>query len=108
MKDLGTLPGDLYSWANDINGSDQAVGTSFCASCDPGRAFIWQNGTMTDLNSLIGPHQRLYLAEAFAINDRGWIAGFGVLPNGDHRAFVLYPCDQNAHVRHAGDGCQTL
>ena len=29
------------------------------------------------------------------INDRGEIAGTGVLPNGDVRAFLLIPCDEN-------------
>jgi len=29
------------------------------------------------------------------INDRGEIAVAGVLSNGDHRAFLLIPCDEN-------------
>jgi probable HAF family extracellular repeat protein len=90
MRDLGTLPGDIWSWANNINNKGQAVGTSFPAT--GGRAFIWQNGVMTDLNTLIPAGSPLYLLEAFGINDRGQISGFGQLSNGDHLAYLLNPC----------------
>ena len=35
----------------------------------------------------------LQLQVAGDINNRGEIAGFGVLPNGDRHAFLLVPCD---------------
>ena len=97
MTDLGTLPGDLESWANNINNKGQAVGTSFPATGS--RAFIWQNGVITDLNTLIPVGSPLYLLEAFGINDRGQIAGFGQLSDGALRAYVLEPCDEG------DDGC---
>jgi probable HAF family extracellular repeat protein len=93
MIDMGVLPGDIQSWANNINSKGQAVGTSFPAT--GARAFIWQNGVMTDLNTLISPGSPLYLLEAFGINDRGEIAGFGQLSNGEHRGYLLTPCDEN-------------
>ena len=80
MTDLGTLPGDAVSWANNINSKSQAVGTSFDALGNS-RAFIWQDGVMTDLNRLIPADSNFFLAEAFGINERGEIVGFGVLPN---------------------------
>jgi probable HAF family extracellular repeat protein len=110
MTDLGTLPGDIVSWASDINSKGQAVGTSFPATGS--RAFIWQNGVMTDLNTLIPAGFGFYLAEAFGINDRGQIAGFGLLPNAhcppadpfcNQRAYLLTPC----HGKQGnGEGCE--
>jgi probable HAF family extracellular repeat protein len=87
MKDLGTLPGDVYSWANTINNKNQAVGTSFPAIGN-GRALIWQDDVIADLNTLVPPGSPLYLLEAFGINDRGQIDGWGQLANGDLRGFL--------------------
>jgi probable HAF family extracellular repeat protein len=75
MTDLGTLPGDSYSEALGINDSGVIVGASYGASFSTSRAFIWQNGTMTDLNSLLGASPSLYLLYANDINDQGVIAG---------------------------------
>lgn len=47
-----------------------------------------------DLNTRIPADSGLQLVYARAINDRGEIAGIGVLPNGDLRAILLIPCDQ--------------
>jgi probable HAF family extracellular repeat protein len=95
MQDLGTLPGDVESWASNLNSQKQAVGTSFPATGN-GRAFIWQNGVISDLNTLIPAGSPLSLLEAFGINDRGEIAGWGQLIKGDHifhRGFLLTPCE---------------
>jgi probable HAF family extracellular repeat protein len=100
MQDLGTLPGDLWSWANNINSKGQAVGTSFPATGS--RAFIWQNGVMTDLNTLIPAGSPLYLLEAFGINDRGQIAGFGQLSNGELRGYLLNPCGEGDEISGSG------
>jgi probable HAF family extracellular repeat protein len=100
MIDMGVLPGDIQSWASNINSKGQAVGTSFSAT--GARAFIWQNGLMTDLNTLTSPGSPLYLLEAWGINDRGEIAGFGQLSNGEHRGYLLTPCNEH----HPGaEGC---
>jgi probable HAF family extracellular repeat protein len=103
MTDLGLLPGDVQSWANMINNKNQAVGTSFDASGGR-RAFIWQNGVMTDLNTLIPAGSPLFLLEAFGINDRGQIAGFGNLSNGQLRAYLLTPCDEQNGERGCEEG----
>jgi probable HAF family extracellular repeat protein len=94
MTDLGSLPGLPTSVANGINNKSQVVGFSQALN-DPNDvtpvAVLWENGGMSDLNSLI--HRgSLFLMEALSINDRGQIAGFGRLPNGDHRGFLLTPC----------------
>jgi probable HAF family extracellular repeat protein len=49
---LGTLPGDVSSGAKDINNKGQVVGQS-CDINQNCRAFLWQNGMMTDLNTLV-------------------------------------------------------
>jgi probable HAF family extracellular repeat protein len=54
-----------------VNDLDQVVGVSFPV----GHAFLWQNGTMTDLNQLVVPGTTLILTDAQDINDRGEITG---------------------------------
>ncbi len=75
MVDLGTLSGDVYSQALGVNASGQIVGVSYGANFATSRAFIIQDGTMTDLNTLIPPSSGIYLLYANDINDRGIIAG---------------------------------
>lgn len=62
MTDLG--PAAASSMANDINNLGQVVGTI------DGRAFLYANGKMTDLNTLIAPDSDFLLVAAVAINDR--------------------------------------
>ena len=60
------------------------------ASGNP-RAFLWQQGVMTDLNALIPADAPLYLLTAFGINDAGEIVGFGVTGEGDIHGFLATP-----------------
>lgn len=69
--DLGTLGTDNISEGLGINASDQVVGVSFPSS----HAFVWRNGTMTDMNTLIGPNPQYVLLAAQEINDAGVITG---------------------------------
>lgn len=90
MTDLGVLPGDQCDSAWGINAQDQVIGDAgFCGQATP-HPFLWEHGSMYDLNTLIPP-SNLHLVEANYIDDRGEIAGFGVLPNGDQHAFLLVP-----------------
>jgi probable HAF family extracellular repeat protein len=53
MQDLGTLPGDLFSYASGINNAGQVVGAS--EDCDGNtHAVIWSNGVIQDLGTLPG------------------------------------------------------
>jgi probable HAF family extracellular repeat protein len=103
ITDLGTVGGDPCSYASAINAKMQVVGDSD-ASCvaNEFRAFLWEDGSIFDLNSLIPPASALYLQLTWAINDNGEIAGTGVDPSGNQHAFLAIPCDQ----QHPGiDGC---
>jgi probable HAF family extracellular repeat protein len=77
MRDLGTLPGDAMSAALGINDDGKVVGVSLDANFNP-RAFVWQHGAMTDLNSLIPTSSTLYLLIACSINTDGQIVGIGI------------------------------
>jgi probable HAF family extracellular repeat protein len=76
MTDLGVLPGDTGSLGFGINDREQVVGFSFDQNLSA-RAFIWQDGVMTDLNTLVKPRSTpLYLVFGNDINSRGEIAAY--------------------------------
>jgi probable HAF family extracellular repeat protein len=98
MADLGTLPGDFSSVAFGINDEGQVVGQS----CDINfncRAFLWQNGVMTDLNSLIPTALRLSLVliDGSDINSGGEIAGTVSYPTGVVHGFLAIPTGEVAN-----------
>ena len=70
---LGKLPGDIRAEALGVNEKNQVVGLSR-GGPHLFRAFIWQNGVMTDLNCLTVPGSQ-FLLFANDINDRGEISG---------------------------------
>lgn len=93
--DLGVVSGDACSNAESVNLTGQVVGNS--GTCAPDyealHAFLWESGTIFDLNTLISPGSGLTLIEAVDINDLGEIMGLGLLSNGEERAYLLVPCD---------------
>lgn len=111
MTDLGLLYADTAGIAYSVNAHDQAVGVTVpCTKIDINDAcegpfydaFLWENGSMVDLQTLVLPGSGITLSGcsgcevgAYNINDRGEIAGQGVLSNGDARAVLLIPCDEN-------------
>jgi len=77
MVGLGALGTDAISEATDINNLGQVVGVSYAKPDFSGaRAFIWQDGTMTDLNGLLLPADQasFYVSSTGGINDAGEIA----------------------------------
>jgi len=98
MTDLGVLPGFPSSQANAINSNGVIVGTSAVPVLDgnlAAHAIIWQNGTITDLNSLLSLTDAgagWVLKSANGINDNGWIVGEAINTNGgSSHAFQLVP-----------------
>jgi probable HAF family extracellular repeat protein len=103
MADLETVGTDPDSEAKSVNSQGQVVGASFdlAAGVDL-HGFLWEHGgPIVDLNILVPPGSGVTILNAFDINDRGEIAGNGVLPNGDVRSVLLIPCDEN-HPRIEG------
>jgi len=93
IQNLGTLPGDFRSLAKGINDKGQIVGQSCDASGNNCRAFLWQNGVMTDLNTLVpGGGSTFFMFEAQAINSRGQFVVIAFDANtGDCCAFLATP-----------------
>src|SRR6266436_2526605 len=101
IHDLGALlPTDVFSQAQSINDKGQVVGNSCDASFNC-RPFVWQDGVMTDLNTLTD--SPLQLTFAANINAEGQITGVALDTNtGETPAFVAIPFDE----RHASyEGC---
>jgi len=107
--DLGVLSGDCFSWAFVINSMGQIAGQSFsCPDAATARPFLWQDGTMFDLNELVHPAPDLKFTQAFVINDRGEIGGIGTPPGCDFdedcgHALVLIPCSPGDNDFYCGD-----
>jgi probable HAF family extracellular repeat protein len=94
IQDLGTLPGDVLSETESINDKGQVPGVS----CDINfncRAFMWQNGVMTDMNTLIPPNSPLYLLAVYDINQVGQVVGIAMTRTGELHAFLGTPCDND-------------
>jgi probable HAF family extracellular repeat protein len=78
-----------FSLANGINNRAQVVGRSMAANGED-HAFVWSDGVMTDLNSVIPAGSGWTLIEAASINGSGQIVGFGTINSQTH-AFLLTP-----------------
>jgi probable HAF family extracellular repeat protein len=78
------LLGDLDAFATGINNLGQVVGNDFDSNFNWTHGFIWQNGVMTDLNTLISGDSNLLIISASNINDRGQISGMGTVQSGPH------------------------
>jgi probable HAF family extracellular repeat protein len=94
MRDLGTLPGDIVSAGLGINNRGDVIGNSISPPGLPTgnpHPFLWQDGVMADLNTLIPADSPLQLLTAFSINDRGQITGIGVTSGGDVHAYLMTP-----------------
>lgn len=96
--DLGTLTGGNVA-ALGINNRGQVVGVAFPADdrSDPnthpivGTAFLYTDGKITNVNTMIDPASGWLLEEAVGINDVGQIVGAGTNKAGQLHSFLLTP-----------------
>jgi len=100
MQDIGALSGNAtdYSGATSINRWGHIVGASQIETAGDAHAYVWSRRSgMVDLNRRIHPSSPLanvaIVVIAQAINDAGWIAADGYIPDAadPRRAFVLAP-----------------
>jgi probable HAF family extracellular repeat protein len=100
MRDLGAGDGLFASFAFGINDNGQVVGMSCDQNVACG-AFLWQEGVMTDVNSLLPQGSPWNLIAGFSINSRGEIGGVGEDMSGALHALLLTPCNEE-HVLDKG------
>lgn len=95
ITDLGHVVGTDNSRADFINSQTQIVGGAW--SCDNSvfDGFVWENGSMLDLNLLVPANSQLHISWAPFITDEGPIGAFANAANGDLHAALLIPCDEH-------------
>ena len=88
MHDLGTMTPGGSSAASGVNDRGQVVGyaTNAAGGSD---AFLYSNGKMLDLNTLVASIPGVHLTDALAISDDGNIVAIGLDANGLETAFLL-------------------
>ncbi len=91
MLDLGILAGFDYSGAGEINNEGQVVGTAVTADYASWRGYLWQEGTMWDLNDVVVVGPSLEVRGARGINEAGQIVGWGKTPSKEFHAILLNP-----------------
>ena len=92
MQDLGVVGNDYYSFGFSINDAGEIVGLSANADFSVIRAFIRQNGTLVDLNTLVTGNNSLYLLTACFVNSKGEITGIAIDPNtGEEHTYLATP-----------------
>lgn len=88
MTLIGNLGGGA-SYGYDINNLGQVTGSAYTANHSL-NAFLFSDGVMTNLNTLIDPQSGWELQSGKGINDSGQITGIGYL-NGSIHAYILTP-----------------
>ena len=90
---LGTLPDHTRSGAGDVSDARIVVGISSNVDGNPNisHGFVWQSGTMHNLNDLIPPELELLIQSAGSIANTGQIVARGHNAKGDVVAFLLTP-----------------
>jgi probable HAF family extracellular repeat protein len=88
MTDLGA-PSGAQTEADAINDRGEVVGTSYSTTSTATAGFLYENGKMIDLNSLIPAGSRFRITGAHGINNHGQIAANAVSTNPQDRTFYV-------------------
>jgi len=112
VVNLGTLPGDFGSLASGISPDGKTVvGSTWDSNLNWTHAFVYQNGTMTDLNTLFPANSNLYATMGNKVNARGQISGMAIVQSGPDKgnihAFLATPVKQSIG-RSMADVARTL
>lgn len=92
MTPLGALGGGSVTEALGINDLGQVVGGTGTG------AFLYQDGVMTDLNTLIDPIPGFGLGEAYGINNAGQIVAVGYKQRDGYYSVLLTPVPEPASL----------
>ena len=92
MRPIAPYGTDTNNIAFDLNESNQVVGQSANSNTGAARAFLWQNGVSSDLNTLVVGPTTLNMVLAQGINDAGEISGTAVdTTTGEVVGFLAVP-----------------
>ena len=95
MTLLGTVGTEKDSEAISINSQGFVVGVAGVFGEADLHGFIWKHaGPLVALDDLMVPGTTVKVVSATDINERGEIAGTGLLANSDLHAELLLPCDE--------------
>ena len=89
IVDLGTL-GGTNSYGYSINIRGHVTGYSDIPGDSGQHAFLYRDGKMIDLNTLLPRSSKWTLLSGYGINDRGQITGYGLIKGQTH-AFLMTP-----------------
>jgi len=103
MQSLGLIKDYTYSHAFDINNQDQVVGSLGNSNATGEAGFLWQSGTMYDLNDLVTNRDGWNIKRGNKINNLGWIVADGSKDGVGDRALLLIPDTANTSD-YDGDG----
>ena len=103
MQNLGLIKDYTYSDAYDINNQSQVVGSLGNSNWTGEAGFLWQSGTMYDLNDLVTNRDGWNIKRGNKINNLGWIVADGSKDGVGDRALLLIPDTANTSD-YDGDG----
>ena len=81
-QEISLPAGAVSGRALTVNERGQVIGRARMPAAND-HAFVWENGTATDLGTLGGQH-----SEAWAINNQGWIVGWATTKTGQRHAVL--------------------